>query len=119
MEALLNEIEIYLTPQGRAPFSDWLNSLRDAKARAKIRVRLGRLTLGNFGDCKFVGDGVFELRIDFGPGYRVYYGLSGEHVVLLLCGGDKGSQQKDIKKAKNYWQDYFENYEKKNKKFPR
>lgn len=118
MEKQLNEIEIYLTSQGRAPFLDWLNSLRDAKARAKIRVRLGRITLGNFGDCKYVGDGIFELRIDFCPGYRLYYGLSGEYVVLLLCGGDKSSQQKDIKKAKNYWRDYSVHYEKKNKKFP-
>ncbi len=119
MEANLKEIEIYLTEKGKAPFSDWLESLSDIRARAKIRMRLDRLRLGNFGDSKSVGDGVFELRVDFGPGYRVYYGLVGVQIVLLLCGGDKSSQKKDIRLAKNYWKNFVGNDEKKNKKIPR
>jgi len=71
-----------------------------------VRVRLNRLRLGNFGDCKFVGDGVHELRIAYGPGYRVYFGREGNFVVILLSGGDKGSQTRDITKAKEFWLDY-------------
>lgn len=74
-------------------------------------VRLNRLRLGNFGDCKSVGDGVFELRMMFGPGYRVYFGRDGERVVMLLCGGDKDTQQKDVELAKHYWRDYRARYD--------
>lgn len=88
------------------PFSEWLISLRDNKARAKIRVRLDRVSLGNLGDCHGVGDGVQELRIDYGPGYRVYFGQVGSTIVLLLCGGDKNTQAKDIEQAKHYWNEY-------------
>jgi putative addiction module killer protein len=69
-------------------------------------VRINRLRLGNFGDCKPVGDGVFELRMMFGPGYRVYFARQGESVVLLLCGGDKGTQDADIERAKKYWHEH-------------
>jgi putative addiction module killer protein len=106
MEARPRELQIYLTEEGRAPFSEWLISLRDSRARAKIRVRLDRVSLGNFGDCHGVGDGVQELRIDYGPGYRVYFSQVGSVIVLLLCGGDKDSQAKDIEQAKQYWSDY-------------
>ncbi len=95
-----------MTEDGLAPFGEWLASLRDIKARAKIRVRLDRVGLGNFGDCHGVGDGVQELRIDYGPGYRVYFGQVGSTVVLLLCGGDKSTQAKDIEQAKRYWSEY-------------
>ena len=81
-------------------------SLRDPKARLKIEVRLERVELGNLGDHQSVGEGVFELRIDYGPGYRVYFGQAGRTIVLLLCGGDKSRQQQDIRKAKEYWADY-------------
>lgn len=82
-------------------FAKWLKRLRDANARARINVRIRRISLtGNFGDAKPVGDGVFELRIDYGPGYRVYYSQRVNEIVLLLIGGDKSSQQKDIDKAK-------------------
>ena len=74
LEASQKEIREYLTVESRSPFADWLNALRNTKARAKIRVRLDRLRLGNMGDCKSVRGGVHELRIDFGPGYRVYFG---------------------------------------------
>jgi putative addiction module killer protein len=106
VEATPRDIQIYMTEGGRAPFSEWLVSLRDNKARAKIRVRLDRVSLGNLGDCHGVGDGVQELRIDYGPGYRVYFGQVGSTIVLLLCGGDKNTQAKDIEQSKQYWNEY-------------
>jgi putative addiction module killer protein len=81
-------------------FSGWLKNLRDIRARAKVVFRIDRLALGNPGDVRPVGEGVSELRIDYGPGYRVYYVQRGEEYVVLLCGGDKGSQDADIKSAK-------------------
>jgi len=83
-----------------AVFGSWIGALRDLRAVARIDARIGRLRLGNFGDVKSVGDGVGELRIDFGPGYRVYFTRQGDKVVVLLCAGDKGSQARDIKLAK-------------------
>ena len=100
------ELSEYLTETGRNPFREWLHSLRDIQARARIRVRLNRVRLGNLGDCKAVGEGVLELKLDFGPGYRVYLGLAGDALVILLCGGDKQSQSRDIATAKVYWQSY-------------
>lgn len=96
----------YVDDRGHVIFRDWLHSLRDRKARAKIRVRLDRMEEGNFGDCMPVGGGVMELRIHYGPGYRVYFGLDGPTIILLLCGGDKKTQAKDIQLAKEYWEDY-------------
>jgi len=94
----------YLTGD-REPFRDWLRGLRDAQGRNIIRARLNRLQAGNFGNCEPVGEGVQELKIDFGPGYRVYFGIDGDTVVLL-CGSDKDSQQRAIAVAKERWQDY-------------
>ena len=102
-------IVIYETTDGKSPFLDWLNGLRDVKARATIRARLDRVRLGNLGDSKSIGDGVHELRITFGPGYRVYFGQDGLLLVVLLCGGDKGSQKRDIAKAKTLWREYHAN----------
>ncbi len=102
------ELREYLTETGRNPFHDWLHELRDTQARARIRVRLNRLRLGNFGDCKPVGEGVLELRMNFGPGYRAYLGQDGDTLVILLCGGDKQTQPRDIAKAKEYWISYRE-----------
>jgi len=100
------ELREHLTETGHNPFREWLLSLRDLQARARIRVRLNRVRLGNFGDCKPVGDGVMELRLDFGPGYRIYYGQDGDIMVILLCGGDKRTQTRDIATAKQYWKSY-------------
>ena len=100
------EIRVYVGRDGKRPFIDWLKKLRDQRARDRIHIRIDRLMLGNTGDFKSVGNGVFELRIHFGSGYRIYYGRTGRHIILLLCGGDKASQQKDIKRATQYWNDY-------------
>ena len=85
------EIELYETASGHRPFDYWFESLRELHTRAKIFTRLDRLTLGNFGDCKALGDGVAELRIHYGAGFRIYYSKIGNRIVLLLCGGDKSS----------------------------
>ncbi len=100
------EIRQYTTSEGKIPFDEWLNALRDIRAQVRIEQRLDRLKLGNIGDCKPVDDGVYELRIDYGGGYRIYFGQIGSVVILLLCGGDKNSQNRDIRKAKDYWQDF-------------
>jgi putative addiction module killer protein len=91
---------------GRDVYAEWLEGLRDAAGRAVISKRIRRITEGNFGDHRFVGEGVWEIRIHFGPGYRLYYGEDGPNVVLLLCGGDKGTQQKDIRRAQEFWAAY-------------
>jgi putative addiction module killer protein len=100
------EIEYYVTERGDKPFKDWLGGLRDVQGRARIRVRLDRVRLGNLGDHRSVGAGVQELRIDYGPGYRVYFGFEGQRVVLLLLGGNKSSQARDIATAREYWQEH-------------
>ena len=106
MPEMINIINEYLTESGVSPYSDWLQSLRDPKARARIIIQVDRMELGLFGDSKPIGDGLSELRIHYGPGYRVYYGKEGKHIYLVLCGGGKSTQAKDIKSAKTYWQDY-------------
>jgi putative addiction module killer protein len=103
MEAQPREVQRYITPDGKIPFDEWFDSLRDRKAKYRIDLRLNRLQLGNLGDCRSVGQGVYELRIDSGPGYRVYFGQIDKTIVLLLCGGDKSSQEQDIRQAIEYW----------------
>jgi len=100
------ELRIYTDAQGQAPLTQWLDALRDAKARAQIRARLARVAAGNFGDCKPLRDGVQELRVDFGPGYRVYLSRQGPVLVLLLCGSDKASQDRAIARAIEYLDDW-------------
>jgi putative addiction module killer protein len=95
----------YETEAQKCPFLDWLNHL-DFAVSSRIDARLKRVVIGNFGDFKSVGDGVNELRFNFGSGYRVYFAQSGEQIVLLLCAGDKSTQEKDIKLAHNYWADF-------------
>jgi putative addiction module killer protein len=102
------EIRRYVTRTGKDAIGDWLAGLKDIRARAKIAVRIARVAAGNFGDSKQLSQGLYELRIDFGPGYRVYYGMLGRTCVLLLCGGDKGKQSADIERAHTYWNDYLE-----------
>lgn len=102
------DIKIYRDKSGNEPFEDWLSSIRDKRTLARIDNRLKRVRLGNLGDHRSVGEGVFELRLDFGPGYRIYFGRIGNEVILLLTGGDKSSQARDIAKAKQYWKDYKE-----------
>ncbi len=98
----------YLTADDRDPYQDWLDGLRDMRARVAIQRRVDRLARGGFGDHRFCREGVWELRIDVGAGYRVYYAQAGQTSVLLLllCGGDKRSQDADIDRALEYWQDY-------------
>jgi putative addiction module killer protein len=93
------EIVRYHNPEGKEVVPDWLRKLRDTKARIAIDRRIVRMELGNFGDCKFCRDGVWELRIDTGGDYRLYYALSGAEVILLLCGGDRRTQDADIDRA--------------------
>ena len=100
------EVRVYLTEDGSAPFEDWLSGLRDVTGRARIRARLARVQAGNFGDCKPLRDGVQELRIDHGPGYRVYLSRQGNVLVLLLCGSDKADQDRAIRQAVDYLNDW-------------
>ena len=100
------EIRHYLTASGQNIFAEWLDELRDAKAEARIVARIARLAAENFGDCKPLRAGVWEMRIDWGPGYRVYYAMAGRKLVVLLCGGDKRRQPADIDRAVEYWNDY-------------
>ena len=102
---------VYADANHKEPFTDWLNELRDIMGRKRILARVARLEQGNYGDCEPVGEGVRELRLFFGPGYRVYFGEDANSIVVLLCGGDKASQNQDIKQAKAYWKEYLD-YEK-------
>ncbi len=100
------ELRRYRTVAGDEPFTRWLTALSDRHARARVLVRLERLEVGNFGDARYLRDGVSELRIDWGPGYRVYFGRDGDTVIVLLCGGDKRKQAADIEKAVELWNEY-------------
>ena len=106
MDTVERTVTTYETHDGKRPFESWLDDLKDRRGRAAILARLARLELGNFGDCKSIGDGVSELRIPCGPGYRAYFGIDGPTLVVLLCGGDKKTQKKDIDLAKTYWKEY-------------
>jgi putative addiction module killer protein len=100
------EIRRYVTETGKDLIGGWLTGIRDARTRAKIAARIARLSAGNFGDCKPVRAGVWELRVNWGPGYRVYYAMIDRSSGLLLCGGDKRRQSTDIQRAIRYWLDY-------------
>ena len=102
---MLSKFELlrYQRDDGREPFTEWLNAVRDKLAQARIRERLRRVQTGNFGDCEPVGEGVIELRIHVGAGYRVYFGRYGSALILLLSGGDKHSQSDDIRRAHEHW----------------
>jgi len=103
---MINTIRDYTDERGKSPYAEWLHSLRDVRAKAKIIMQVDKMELNLFGDVKPIGEGLSELRIHYGPGYRVYYVKEGQQVFLLLCGGDKSAQSKDIKRAKEYWKDH-------------
>ena len=100
------EIKKLELQNGLVPFDEWFDALHDRKMQAAVDARLTRVRAGNFCDCKSVGGGVFELRIALGPGLRVYYGLQGQQVVILLGGGDKSTQARDIRRAQQLWQQF-------------
>jgi len=103
----LQSVEIleYLDRNGRSPYAEWFESL-SAQAAAKVAVAITRLARGNFSSVKGVGGGVYECRVNFGPGFRIYFGKDGERLVILLAGGTKKRQQRDIEDAMARWQDY-------------
>ena len=103
---MMYEIVIYQTKSGALPFNEWLEDLADILARQKIRIRLQRLSLGNFGNCKTLKNGMGELKLDYGPGYRIYYALLTKNNVLVLYAGTKRTQKKDIEKAQMYLADF-------------
>jgi len=111
MEVVPRVIEYYVTTSGHIPYREWFESLA-IKVQVAVDRRLTRIESGLIGDCKHISGGVLELRIDSGPGYRIYFGQRGRAVILLLCGGDKSSQKKDIQSAKKYWTDYLGRNEK-------
>ncbi|MBI4443269.1 MAG: type II toxin-antitoxin system RelE/ParE family toxin [Acidobacteria bacterium] len=100
-------IREYITEDGRSPFREWLDTL-DIVVRARIQARMLRLEMGNLGDHKGVGGGVWEARLMFGAGYRIYFGKDGNSIIVLLVGGEKSSQSEDISRAKRFWRDYLE-----------
>jgi putative addiction module killer protein len=106
METQPRELKRYITSDGRIPFAEWLDSLQNAKTKTIIDKRLSRVSTGNFGNYRSVGEGVCELKIDYGPGYRIYFGQVGTTIVLILCGGDKSTQDQDICTAIEYWAEY-------------
>jgi putative addiction module killer protein len=108
MDKSMFKVLIYRSADGREPFAEWFESIRDPSNQDRIDVRLRRMELGNLGDHRAVGEGVCELRLHFGPGYRVYFAREGDTVILLLLGGDKSSQTKDIAKAQEYWRRHKE-----------
>ncbi len=101
-------VRIYRTSFGKEPFTEWLTSFKDNNIKRRIINRVDRLKSGYSGDFKFLGDEIYELRLDFGAGYRIYYGEVDKIILLLLCGGDKSSQVRDINKAKSYFKEYKE-----------
>jgi putative addiction module killer protein len=100
------EVVAFRAKDGQVPFEVWLDDLDDKRAVARVLARLARVRQGNLGDCKSIGEGVSELRVDYGPRYRVYFGQRGQTLVVLLCGGDKRTQDRDIRLAKQYWQEF-------------
>jgi putative addiction module killer protein len=96
---------LYRTERGKVPFADWLKKL-DLSIRKRIEVYIDKLSLGYLPDCKAVGQGVLEMRVNFGAGFRIYFALHGQEIILLLCGGDKSMQRRDIERAIGYWRDF-------------
>jgi putative addiction module killer protein len=99
------EIELFKIENNKIPFKDWIESF-DEHTQERILSRIDRIRFGNFGDYKNLGDGILELRFNFGSGYRIYFGKRNHKIIILLCGGNKKTQNKDIKKAQQYWEIY-------------
>ncbi len=106
MEVKTRIVKEYLTTEGRNPFRSWLEDLKDIKAQCIIDAKIINIRRGNFGNYKAIGNGVMEFKIDYGPGYRIYFGFDGNVLVILLCGGTKKTQDKDIRKSHEFWDDY-------------
>lgn len=103
MQGKIRVVEYYRTTLGKEPAKEWLNTLNDKVTQAIIYKRIRQAGLGNFGNTRGVGDGVSELKIDFGPGYRVYFGIHNDELILILAGGSKRTQTRDIQKARSFW----------------
>ena len=97
-------IRYYVAQNGQSPFVEWMKKIKDHTMQSRIERRIERMALNNYGDYKFIGEGVYELRLDFGAGYRVYFAEQDETIVIILCGGDKSTQKRDIEAAKHFWQ---------------
>jgi len=106
----MKSLRLYRAKNGKEPFAEWLDNLKDHIVAAQVNNRVRRLSLGQYGDYRRVGKGIFELRIHYGAGYRVYFAEHGKEIIILLLGGNKGSQKRDIQQAMIYWQDYQEQY---------
>ena len=104
--AIKREAWLFVRDDGTCPFEDWMDSLEDRTVQARVAVRVRQMEEGLFGDAKFLRDGVYEARIHFGAGWRIYYGLEGRNFIILLIGGAKSSQRHDIERAKSYWREY-------------
>ncbi len=107
-DAIAKVVTYYETKEGKAPFLKWFTSVKNKGIQTVIDARIARVRLGNFGDSRSLGKNIYELRIHISPGIRIYYGLAGDKIVLLLSGGFKKSQSQDILKAREYWQEYNE-----------
>ena len=104
-------VDAYQTSNGREPFTEWLDSIRDKTTKSRIKKRMDRVEDGNRGDYKLLGPNLYELRLDFGPGYRIYFSEPDSTTILILCAGDKSSQTTDIERAKEYLLDAKQRYE--------
>ncbi len=107
---IINSINEYVDERGNSPYSQWLHGLKDPRTKARISMQVDRMALNLFGDARSIGDSLSELRIHFGPGYRVYFGKEERQIILLLCGGNKSSQVRDITLAKKYWDNHKRRY---------
>jgi putative addiction module killer protein len=110
------EVRYFADDKGKTPVTDWLDSISDKRTKTRILTNIDRLRHGNFGDSKPVGDGISELRLHFGAGYRVYYSRQGDAIILLLCAGDKATQERDITNAKAYFEVFKQRLKKENEK---
>lgn len=106
MDVQPRAVHVYVNRSGASPVEQWLDSLRDRTARARVVAGIDRLRLGNLGQTRSLGGALCELKIAYGPGYRVYFAHAGPVLILLLCGGDKSTQVSDIFRARQFWQDY-------------